>query len=276
MCESQKIKRFFGTFISAEWQDMCFVFFDFQSKFCQSLNQLFIHLCCFIFILKHDYEIIRKAYQVCFSFQLWPDCLFKPQVQYIMQIYICQYWRNLSSLWSANTTFTIYAFFHDSCFKKSFDISQKILICYIMLKEFHQPFMVHIIKESFDITIQYIVDSPAHECLIDIAYCVMCTSSWSEPIRAVQKSRFIYFIQYICHDSLHQSVFIGWYSKWSHLPIAFWDIGSSYWLRTIRKCLHSFNELFQIFVQILFIVLFCYSVYPTGFLLHLCCMHLFE
>ncbi|MBQ2633677.1 MAG: hypothetical protein IJF88_03745, partial [Oscillospiraceae bacterium] len=45
-----------------------------------------------------------------------------------------------------------------------FYIAQKVLVLYIMLQKLHEPVVVYIVKEAFDVRFQYIVDLMPHDC----------------------------------------------------------------------------------------------------------------
>ena len=57
-----------------------------------------------------------------------------------------------------------------------------VLVLYIVFKELHQPSMVYIIKEPFDICVDHKIDFLCHHCLVDFSDCLMTTPSLSEPI----------------------------------------------------------------------------------------------
>ena len=79
--------------------------------------------------------------------------------------------------------------------------------------------MVYIVKESFDVAVQYIIHFPEHDQIIHCLDRIVCFPSGSESVRTVKESRFIYIVQYICHDPLYQLVFIARYSKRSCLAV---------------------------------------------------------
>ena len=99
------------------------------------------------------------------------------------------------------------------------DIAQEVLILYIMFQKFHQPFVVHIVKEASYIRFEYVVNLSVHDRLVDIPDYVMRTSTRPKSIGTVQKSRLIDVVQQSCHNSLDKPILVGRYAQRSHLRI---------------------------------------------------------
>ena len=91
MCESKEVKCIFCCTVSAKGYDLRLIIRSFQPEFRKSFFQCFKYCMCLIFILTHDDEVIRISDKIRFPFQLRFDAFLKPQIQYIVEIHICQH-----------------------------------------------------------------------------------------------------------------------------------------------------------------------------------------
>ena len=98
MREAKKVKRIFRFAVPAERQNPRLVLCEFKTKLGKPLFQHLINSAGFVFILKHDYKVVCVFYQVCFSSESLFDSFLKPQIQYIVQVHICQHRRYQPSL----------------------------------------------------------------------------------------------------------------------------------------------------------------------------------
>ena len=183
-----------------------------------------------------------------------------------MQIYICQNRRYQSALRCSSVAFFQFCSFHDSAYQKPFDISQKVLVGYIMFQKLHEPVMVNIVKEAFDVRFENIVHLPAHYRLVDISDYLMGVAVFPKSVGAVKESRLVYIVQYVCHDSLYQLILIAWQSQRTLLAVCFGDIYPFYRQWLVLKLFHSFHKLPDVFLGVFIVPVFAYSVYAHRFL----------
>lgn len=88
-----------------------------------------------------------------------------------------------------------------------------------MREELHQPLMVEIIEEAFDIGLEYIIHLSPLYCFVNELYDIMCTSSGSKSEGIAHKARFIDFIEYFCHYGLNKLIFIDRYAQRPELSV---------------------------------------------------------
>ena len=92
----------------------------------------------------------------------------------------------------------------------------------------------------------------------------MTVSVWSESKTLIIKLRFIDLLQYLCDCALHQFILITGYSKWSHFAFCFLgNINSSCRIGAITANSHSFHKILKVFLQVLFVFLFCHFINST-------------
>lgn len=126
-----------------------------------------------------------------------------------MQVYVGQSGRYKPALWGSFVTWCALITFHDPCFQEPSDVSKKFLVSNVVFQKSHQPYVVQIIEKAFNICFQYVSDVFVHYRAVDLSDDVVRPPTLSEPVRAIQKARFIDLSQDLSHDALHQFVFIG-------------------------------------------------------------------
>ena len=89
--KSKKVEILFRSLESSDRQDSRFILGNLKVKFCKPFLQGFQYFSRFIFILKQHEKIVCVSHIVYFSSALSVDDLFIPQIQYIVQIYVCKY-----------------------------------------------------------------------------------------------------------------------------------------------------------------------------------------
>jgi hypothetical protein len=82
-----------------------------------------------------------------------------------------------------------------------------------MLKEFHQPSLIHIVEEAFYICLYNVVDSFVLYCVTQRYERFMTTAGWTESIRVFYEVLFVYCVQYPNHPGLNKFVLETWYPQ---------------------------------------------------------------
>ena len=65
-----------------------------------------------------------------------------------------------------------------------------------MSQKFHQPFLVHIVKESFDIGLDNMVNRFLFNCHAQRLECIMTASVWTKSVRVSYKILLVDRLQY--------------------------------------------------------------------------------
>ena len=117
--------------------------------------------------------------------QSWLDFKLKPCVQHVVQVHICEHWRNQSALRRSSVTFQVCSVLHDPRSKKPFHVSEKSSVSNVKFEKSHQPFVVYIVEKAFDIRFQHIVDLLCHDGLIDVPHNIMTALSLLKSVGAV-------------------------------------------------------------------------------------------
>src|ERR1700730_4837769 len=89
----------------------------------------------------------------------------------------------------------------------------------------------------------------------------MLASPRTESIREVREVLFVDRIQYLDRRSLDNLVFQSSHAERPLPPVAFWYVCPTHWLRVIRSSLQSMGEILEIFLEVLYVVSPCLSVY---------------
>jgi hypothetical protein len=183
-----------------------------------------------------------------------------------MQVHISQHRRDQTALRRSPATVHQFPVFHDFRNQKPFHIPQKVLVLYVMLQKLHQPVMIHIVKEAFNVSLQDVIDIPIHNRLINESDHIVAASTRSKSIGARQKSTLIDFAQYICHHALYESILISWYTKGTQLAIVLRNICPSNRQRSVLEFLHPLHQIMNAFHSIDIVTCFVNAINSGGFL----------
>ncbi|MCD6295391.1 MAG: hypothetical protein J7M20_10865 [Deltaproteobacteria bacterium] len=77
------------------------------------------------------------------------------------------------------------AIFHYTRLEKPLHITQHSFIRYSVTEKFHQPLVIHIIKEPFDVCIHNKVNSATLDLLTQRSESIVATPTRAEPIRVI-------------------------------------------------------------------------------------------
>ncbi len=192
--------------------------------------------------------------------------LVKPHIQHIMQIYVCTYRRNQSTLGCTPVAFVVFHVLHDACFQKPLDVPQKILVRYIMLQKSHQPLMVYIVEEPLYVRINNEVYLICHYQLVYFPYCLMTILAFSEAVGEIIELPLVYLVKHLPHCSLHQFILICRYPQRPHLVASrFGYICPSHRLWPIAEHFHSGEQVLYVRFEVFPIGFLAHSVYTRGF-----------
>ena len=146
---------------------------------------------------------------------------YHPFVKSIVQKQISKKRSNDRSLRNALVPFYLLSLF---CLirnnKPSVDIQQHPVLISVLEKRFVEQVMIYVIKESFDIHIQYPIIFPA--TFPSLSKCIMSRPLWAIPIRIFMKYWFQLWLQYFHNYHLGYSVRYSWDSKRSFAPSTLW------------------------------------------------------
>ena len=96
--ETQKVKTSFPATVTTERYDPCLFHRQFQSELSQTLFQLAIEKPSILFSPEAAHEVVCVTMQECFPSTTTPEHSLEPQIEHVVQVHICQYRRDDSTL----------------------------------------------------------------------------------------------------------------------------------------------------------------------------------
>jgi hypothetical protein len=137
------------------------------------------------------------------------------------------------------------------------------LVSDAMPQKLDQPFVVHLIKEPFDISLHYMVDPFALNRESQRIKALVLAASGSVPVAAVFKYRFVNRLQRPLHRSLHNFILKIADPQWTALLAArFGNIAPALGSRTISHPSESLRQILKIALQIPAVLLLGYAIHP--------------
>src|ERR1035437_1496910 len=116
------------------------------------------------------------------------------------------------------------------------------------------------VKESFDIRIDDVINGFGRNNVIQLLQCLMTASVRSEAVGEILKIYLVNGFQYSGNSALNNFIFNRRYSQWAHLTIGLGDIRSSHGLWLVRLIFHSTDKQFQVRLQIYSVCLYTHAI----------------
>src|SRR5205085_10422936 len=158
---------------------------------------------------------------------------FHPQVEYVVQVDICQQGRDHRALWRTHLRFRPYTVLGNSGLQPFLDQPKYSSVGNAMLEKTHRPFVVHVVKEPTDVSIQH----PVHLLSLDPnrqrIQRLMLASFRSRAIRKAPKIHLVNLIKNGDHGVLNDLVLQRRNAQRPFPAVGFRNIHSPRWLRSI-------------------------------------------
>ena len=110
--------------------------------------------------------------------------------------------------------------------------------------------MVYIVKESFNVKFDNVMQMALLYSIICICYCIFYRTIWSKSVAVLAELCLTDWFQYLLKTLLNQSIPYARNPQWTCCSICFWNFPSSYCFRTIPPFCslyyisNFFNDLF--------------------------------
>src|SRR6266700_3611567 len=221
--------------ITAKLDHARFLGMQFQFELGEALRQFFMKPCGVRLVLKAHHEVISPAddNHVAFGFCLTP--VLHPEVEHIVQIDVSQQRRGTTALWRSFITARPLSFFQHACVQPFTNEPHHALVCYPVLDELNQPFVVQAIEERADVAIQHPVHPSRQQAGVQSIQRIVLSLAWPVAIRETEKVSLVDAIQHRDRRSLDKLVFQRGDPERSEPPIVFGDEYSTHRLCSISR-----------------------------------------
>jgi len=202
-------------------------------------------------VLKADHKVVAKPDNDNISTAMLTSPLLSPQIQHIVQVDIGKQRTDTSAL-----RYAFLAASHRSILKHAriqplLNVAQNALVCYTVLDELRQPFVVDGIKITPNVCIQHPAHLSRHDPCIQGVERIMRTAPGAKTIRESDKVRLINRVQHLNRRALDYFIFQHRHAQWPLSTIWLGDVRSFHRLCTVRSALQSPGEVLEILFQLL-------------------------
>src|SRR3989440_7816657 len=142
-------------FRSTKLDEACLLGMQFQFELGEPLRQLFVKPLGLPAVLKTHHEVISPTNDDDLAAGFCPPPVLLPEVEHVVQIDVGHQRRGTAALWRSFFTAPPLSLFQHARFQPFTDESHHALVCYPVLDELNQPFMVQTIEERAEVAIQH-------------------------------------------------------------------------------------------------------------------------
>src|SRR5713226_9199651 len=238
----------------SKFQKSRFLGMQFQVELPHAFRKFCPKLLGIRFAVESNHDVIRKSHHDHIAVRtLLTPCL-NPQVEYVMKVDVCQKRRGTSPLGRPFLHPCSFPILQHARVEPLLDQPHDASVCDPVLDEFHKPFVREAIEKAFDVQIEHPVHFSRQQSRVQSIQRLMLTSPWSEPVRKIEKVRFVDSIQHLDHRTLDDFVFQRRNSERSLPPVGLRDKHPTHRLRSVRSSLQPFEKILEIFLQLLPVV----------------------
>ncbi len=259
MRESEKIKCFrlpspalpmSSDFIGSELDQPRLLRVHFQTELFKTFFQLFPETFGIHPVLEAHNNVVGISDNDHIAIGLCPAPSMCPQIEYVVQINICQQWGCTSPLWRSFINSYSLPILQHASVQPFTDESYDLLVRNPVFDKLNQPFVANGIKESTNVQIEHPVYLFLQQSDVEGIQRIVLVASRSETIGETEKVRFVDSIHHFDRGLLDDLVFKSRYTKRSQPPISLWDVYSTDGLCSIRSALQPFGEVLNVLIQI--------------------------
>src|SRR6266850_906921 len=206
------------------------------------------------FAVESHHDVIREAHDDNIAVCPLLTPRLDPQIEYVMKIDVGQKRRSTSTL--GRPFFRPYSFpiLQHADAQPFLDQPHDAPVCNPMLNELHKPFVGKSIEKAFDVQIEHPVHFLRQQSRVQRVQRLMLATPWSEPVRKIEKVRFVDSIQHLDRRTLDDLVFQRRDSERSLPPVGLRDKHSTHRLRSVRSSLQPFGKILEVSLQRLAVV----------------------
>src|SRR6266851_670531 len=238
----------------SKFQKSRFLGMQFQVELPHAFRKFCPKLLGIRFAVESNHDVIRKSHHDHIAVRtLLTPCL-NPQVECVMKIDVRQKRRSTSPLGRPFLHPCSFPILQHARVDPLLDQPHDASVCDPVLDEFHKPFVREAIEKAFDVQIEHPVHFSRQQSRVQSIQRLMLTSPWSEPVRKIEKVRFVDSIQHLDHRTLDDFVFQRRNSERSLPPVGLRDKHPTHRLRSVRSSLQPFEKILEIFLQLLPVV----------------------
>src|SRR5713101_7535746 len=238
----------------SKFQKSRFLGMQFQVELPHAFRKFCPKLLGIRFAVESNHDVIRKSHHDHIAVRtLLTPCL-NPQVECVMKIDVRQKRRSTFPLGRPFLHPCSFPILQHARVEPLLDQPHDASVCDPVLDEFHKPFVREAIEKAFDVQIEHPVHFSRQQSRVQSIQRLMLTAPWSEPVRKIEKVRFVDSIQHLDRRTLDDFVFQRRNSERSLPPVGLRDKHPTHRLRSVRSSLQPFEKILEIFLQLLPVV----------------------
>src|SRR5467141_604427 len=193
--------------IRTKLQKSRFLGMQFQVELPHSFRKFRSELIGIRFAVESHHDVIREAHDDDITVCPLLTPRLDPQVEYVMKIDVCQKRRSTSALGRPFLCPYSFPILQHAGVQPFLDQPHNAPICDPVLHELHKPFVRKTIEKGSDVQIKHPVHFLRQQSRVQRIQRLMLTAPWSEPVRKIEKVRFIDGIQHLDRRTLDDFVF---------------------------------------------------------------------
>src|SRR5467141_3459036 len=206
------------------------------------------------FAVESHHDVIREAHDDNIAVCPLLTPRLDPQIEYVMKIDVGQKRRGTPALGRPFLHPYSFPILQHAGVQPFLDQPHDAPICNPMLNKLDQPFVGKPIEKTFNVQIKHPVNFLRQQSRVQRIQRLMLTAPWSEPVRKIEKVRFIDGIQHLDRRTLDDFVFQRRDSERSLPPVGLWYVHPTHRLRSVRSSLQPFGKILEISLQLLAVV----------------------
>src|SRR6267378_268874 len=241
---------------------------QFQVELPHSFGEFRPELIGIRFAVESHHDVIREAHDDHIAVCPLLTPRLDPQIEYVMKIDVSQKRRSTSTLGRPFLRPYSFPILQHAGVQPFLDQPHDAPICNPMLNELHKPFVGKSIEKAFDVQIEHPVHFLRQQSGVQRIQRLMLAAPWSEPVRKIEKVRFVDSIQHLDRRALDDFVFQRRDPERSLPPVGLRDKHPAHRLRSVRSSLQPFGKILEMHFQLLTVMPPRLPVYAwRGFLL---------
>src|SRR5467141_1435671 len=180
---------------------------QFQIELPHSFRKFRSELIGIRFAIESNHDVIREAHDDDITVCPLLTPRLDPQIEYVMKIDVGQKRRSTSALGRPFLRPYSFPILQHAGVQPFLDEPHNAPICDPVLHELHKPFVRKAIEKGSDVQIKHPVHFLRQQSRVQRIQRLMLTAPWSEPVRKIEKVRFIDGIQHLDRRTLDDFVF---------------------------------------------------------------------
>src|SRR5467141_3261859 len=240
--------------IRTELQKSRLLGMQFQVELLHTFRKFRSELIGLRFAVESHHDVIREAHHDNIAVCPLLTPRLDPQIEYVMKIDVGQKRRSTATLGRPFLRPYSFPILQHAGAQPFLDEPHDAPICHPMLNELHKPFVGKSIEKAFDVQIEHPVHFLRQQSRVQRVQRLMLATPWSEPVRKIEKVRFVDSIQHLDRRALDDFVFQRRDPERSLPPVGLRDKHSTHRLRSVRSSLQPFGKVLKIPLQFLAVV----------------------